>query len=253
MSDLLVRVGGMDFRGYGDSDEYGYWIEKGGWDGWETAPSASDEDTARPLAHGTTNGPQYLDAREVVQSGFFRARSVDELGKMALNLSRLLADGGTEKVSVRQNGLWLSATARRGITQPKIVTESDGYLHVGEYEITYRMPDPRKYGTSLNEVPTRELGVPLAIGHKGNFDAFPVYEFLDPPSSYTVTSEFGTLTVSGVPAGGKHRVDSRTGRVTRDGVAVGSVRGRLWTIPPGRTIDHILSIPGWVITPDTYI
>lgn len=96
-------------------------------------------------------------------------------------------------------------------------------------------------------------GVPVGVSHQGNFDAHPVFELTDAPAAYSVASEFGTLTVSNVPAGGVQRLDTRTGRVTRNGVVVGVARGPLWTIPPGRVIPHSCTAQAWALTPNTYI
>ncbi|GAA1149115.1 hypothetical protein F6W69_10690 [Microbacterium oxydans] len=253
MTDLIVRIGGIEFRGFADRDDYGFWIGKDGWRGWDTAPAARADVLERPNSHGTTDSPQYLGAREVVQSGFFRARDGAELAHMARRLSGMLADGGSRKIMVEQAGSTNWANARRGLGQPDIVTHNDGNLFVGEYEVTYRCPDPRIYGVT-HLVPPAGTATSVAVFHRGNFPAHSVVEIPSAPSSYSVTSPFGTFTVTGATAGGTHQIDMRTGLVTRNGVIMSGVgRGALWATPPGRSTAWTISVPGRVITTDTYV
>jgi hypothetical protein len=253
MTDLTVRIGSLTFRGFADRDDFGFWVGKDGWQGWDTAPAARADVIPRPNSHGTTDSPQYLDAREVVQRGFFRARSAAELAHMARRLSGLLADGGALKVMVDNAGATTWANARRGLSQPDIITHNDGDLFVGEYELTYRCPDPRIYGDTCI-APLTGTAVSIAVLHFGNFPAHSVVEIPAAPSSYSVTSPFGVFSVTGAAAGGTHRIDMRTGIVTRNGVIMSGVgRGALWATPPGRSTVWTLSVPGRVITTDTYV
>lgn len=251
MTDLSVRIGGIHFRGYADRDEYGFWIGKDGWEGWETAPAARADVVARANAHGTTDSPQYLDAREVIQKGFFRARTATDLKHMSRRLSGLLADGGAMKLTVDHGGDTTYAMARRGLGQPDVRTLSDGNLFVGEYELTYRMPDPRIYG-DMNHAPKTGYATSVDVYHYGNFPAFSIIEIPSGPASYTVTSPWGVFTVTGATTGGTHRIDMRTGRVTRNGVHMPGVgRGAVWVTPPGPETTWTLSVSGRVLTPDT--
>lgn len=254
MTDALrVRILGLVFRGFADDSDYGYWIGKDGWQGWESAPAARADVIDRANAHGTTDSPQYLVAREVVQAGFFRARSAFELGHMAGRLSGLLASGASAKLEVDHNGPTQFAVVRRGLATPRVETVSVGDLHVGEYELTYRAPDPRKYGVT-NPLPETGTATSIAVFHRGNFPAFSVVEIPSAPSNYTISSPFGTHTVTGATAGGTHRLDMRTGRVTRNGVLLPGVgRGAIWTTPPGTPTTWTLSVPGRVLTPDTSV
>lgn len=250
--DLLVSIGGIKFRGYKDQEEYGYWIGKDGWQGWETAPDARADIVARANAHGTTDGPQYLDAREVEQKGFFRARSLTELTRMADRLSGLLADGGAMKLNVQHGGRNSAAMVRRGLSRPDVRTLSDGDLYVGEYELTYRAPDPRRYGP-MNYAPKTGTATSIEVSHQGNFPALSTVEIPSAPANYTITSPAGTFTVTGATAGGLHRIDMRTGRVYRNGVHMPGVgRGAVWTTPKGPAEIWALSVPGRVLTPDTF-
>lgn len=253
MSDLAVRIGGIIFRGYADQDDYGFWIAKGGWRGWETAPAARADVVERPNSHGTTDSPQYLDAREIVKSGFFRARTRAELQHMSRRLSALLADGKSLRMNVDEAGTTTWADVRRGLSQPDIVTSSDGELFMGEYEITYRCPDPRIYGTT-NYAPATGNATSVTVLHYGNFPAYSIIEIPSAPSTYSVASPFGSFHVTGATSGGTHQIDMRTGLVTRNGVILPGVgRGNLWTTPPGPSTAWTLSVPGRVLTPDTNI
>ncbi len=253
MTNLEVRIGGLTFRGFGDRDEFGYWIGKDGWRGWETAPAARADVIARANAHGTTDSPQYLDAREVVQTGFFRARTPGDLQLMARRLSGLLSDGSSLKLNVKEDGIETWANVRRGLNQPDVVTGAVGDLFYGEYELTYRCPDPRIYG-ELHRAPESGNGTVVDVFHYGNFPAPSIVEIPTAPASYSVSSPFGTFTVTGATSGGTHRIDLRTGLVTRNGVIMSGVgRGALWATPPGPGSTWTLSAPGRVFTPDTNV
>lgn len=255
---LSVRFEDLHFRGYGDRDDYGFWIRKGGWSGWEVPPAQRADIIARATSHGTHDALQLFDAREVEQKGFFRARSLDELLHMSEQLAGKL--DGTERTLVVKNGdtrRW--AKFKRSLSEPTIVTSSDGTLHLGEYEIVHRMSDPRKYGeTNL----FRPDGTAF---HYGNFPAIPT---LSVTATATMT---GGYTVFGpdnkrfvvtqtLPAGSTHQMDMSTGWLILNGTQqIGAVgHADLWTIPPGKTIAH-----GFVPTsgsgtltgtaPDTYI
>lgn len=248
MTALSVRFAGIHFRGYGDTDEFGFWVRQGGWDGWDTPPSQRAEIIARANAHGTHDALQWFEAREVTQRGFFRARSGSSLARMAEQLAGT-QDGDKRTVTVEYGGLSRYAQFRRGLSAPQIELSSDGELHVGEYEVVHRMADPRKYG----ETHTYE-GTSLDVFHRGNFPAPVVFEIPNAPSSWSVTSSAGTHTITGAPSGGTHRLDMRSGRVTRNGVYLPGVgRGPLWQIPQGSLMPHTLSAPGKALVADTII
>lgn len=240
MSDLTVRLGGITFRGFDDGDEYGFWIGENGWSGWDVPPAQRADIVARATTHGTFDALQLFEAREVAQSGFFRARTAQELAHMAEALSGSL-DGVERTLVVESGGVTRRARFKRGLSAPAIKLTSVGDLHVGEYDIVHRMRDPRKYGETL------EYTAGVQAVHRGNFPADPAFIVSGAaPSGYTITGPGGrrVVVVKPLTAGSPHRIE-----FAEPGLSIGGVRQLAafsvfepWTIPPGNAgVVHSIS------------
>lgn len=253
MSDALdVWFGGIRFRGYGDRDDFGFWIGTDGWEGWDTPPAQRAEIIARANAHGAFDSPQYFDAREVTQRGAFRARSSAGLSRMATRLAGVL-DGSERKITVAMGGVTQWAKFRRGLVDPQIKLYSDGALHMAEYEIVHKMRDPRKYGAAA-----LFSGASVQAFHHGNFPAAPVLEVAGPVAApYTIASQGRRFTVTqALSAGQSHRIDMATGWVYRNGTLQTGVVAwaEAFTIPPGLPVTVVTGPPSMTVhVTDTFI
>lgn len=231
--DLSVLFGDLRFRGFADHDDYGFWIAKGGWTGWETPPAQRADVLARATTHGTFDALQLFDAREVTQAGFFRARTLPELNHMAEALAGQL-DGEERTLTVHYGHHARWAKFKRSLSEPSIVTSSDGTLHVGEYEIVHRMSDPRKYGLT-----NKFTGASVRPFHRGNFPATPEITVTGSmPNGYTINGPQGKryVVAQALSTGQTHRIDFNTGWLYRNDVLQQGVYGRveLWDVPGGQ-------------------
>lgn len=247
-----IHALGHTFRAVPGMDrEYrGAFIKKDGAVGWTGLESSRREALARAVAHGEFDVPVFRGARVATLDSWLLADSIRELDNLTDRIVGLGSDGSRFTVTKESDRRHLNGRART-----LTATADDGWVRAGGVYVKgctlqFVFADPRWYGDSQ----TTPLGTSHTVFHRGNFPAFSVVEIPSAPSSYTITSPAGTLTVSGVTAGGTHTVDLRNGRVRRDGVLQPVVGvGELWSVPVGTRWPHILSVPGIVRTPDTFL
>ncbi|MFF7683158.1 hypothetical protein ACFZA2_10385 [Microbacterium sp. NPDC007973] len=188
-----------------------------------------------------------------IDPGVILAESEDDLRQWCDQVNGWGAASGSFDLTVGHLGQVLTATVR--VIQAEAVDSQrrSGRLLRGSFSVQFVAADPRKYAAPRTFV-VDAAGGSVWVKSKGNFPSHPVIEFPNAPSSYSVSSPGGMFTVSGVDAGGTHRIDMRTGRVTRDGAWMpGAGSGRLWAVPNGTQWQHFLSAPGRVILRDAYV
>jgi hypothetical protein len=237
-----------------DADPVGLFVAPDGFGGWDDGGTSARRDAAeRPGQHGEFDVPIFLGARTPVVDGIALARSEADLASLRHRVMGIGADGKRFKLTVEHQGENLWAWARR-VTATFIDSgrrQTD--LLMASFQLQFVCTDPRKYG-ELHTYPESGTATSVTAFHWGNFEAHPVAEIPNAPASYTVSSPGGTFTVSGATSGGTHRIDMRTGRVTRNGaVMFGVGSGDLWAIPAGARWVHTLSVAGRVLVPDTFV
>jgi hypothetical protein len=246
-----IRAGRAVIRGCPTPEQPdGIFIKPHGFQGWEGISDARREQVARAVEHGEHDVPTYLGARVVTIDVWIIASTLGRLRSFSQILTGVGADGGRTLVTVDHQEQTLHATGRRliGVAEDQGVRWRRWLRSSGQLQLVFA--DPRKYGT----VEQFAGGEPA---HQfGNFPAHPVIEIPGAPVSWTASSPGGTLQVSGAPAGGTHRFDMRTGRLTRNGVDItdtATIIGDLWAVPVGGSWAHTLPSGGRLLLPTTYV
>jgi hypothetical protein len=229
---------------------YGLFLKPDGFQGWTGLANARREELARAVAHGDFDVPVFLGSRVVTIDGWAIGESRADLQHRKDVLAGLLGTGReVTRVTQDQESRW--AYSRVVLADPEEAVRRIRRGVVSSFQVQLVLADPRKYG-DVNPFPSR--GVPVPVGHKGNFPAFPEFTFENPPSSYSITSPGGTFVVTGATAGGTHVVNLRNGRVYRDGVEMFDVgRGDLWAVPAGVPWPHTTSAGCMIRIPDTFV
>lgn len=243
---MLIQFGGLTIMGQYRRDSSGLVMKPEGFQGWRGLPEGRRESLARAVQHGEFDVPVFLPARVVTIDAWIIADSEEQLEHLC---DRVAGAASTDltRFTVTARGSTKTAEGRRTSCE---VMDPDGGARETDFQMQIVFPDPRKYG-AVNATP---LGTAHEVFHRGNFPAYSVVEIPSAPSSYSINTIAGTFTVSGATAGGTHRVDLRSGRVTRNGVELPGVgHGDLWTTPPGTPTTFVLSVAGTVLTPDTFI
>lgn len=246
---LEIRVGGLVIRGAPRTPgECGLFVKPGGFQGWGALPASRRDALARAVQHGEHDVPTYLPARVVTIDGWILASRASDLAESIDQLTGLGAAGDRLKFVVEHLAQTRHALGRRIIAE---ASDTGSQRHRGEFQIQMVFADPRRFGPIDGEPVTGTTVVAVA---RGNFPTLPVIEIPNAPSSWSVSSPAGTFTVTGAPAGGTHRLDMATGRVTRDDVFLPGIgSGPLWAVPNGPVWTHTLSAPGRVICPPTFV
>lgn len=242
-------LGGVRFESVPQDRNRAYVVTT--WSGIDEGVQVRREQVARPGAHGAFSLPGHLDARVVTMAGHVLAPSPEMLLHMVRRLTGLLADGGTESLSVLGER---EVHLKVGLAAQTAVTVRGNDPRVADFQLQLWAPDPRMYGEA------HEFVSGQTAYHRGNFPATPVIELAGAASGNTITGPAGkafTITQSRA-AGQTHRIDLATGRVYLNGVLqLGVVsRGDLWTVPPGLPgVVHTLTGSGTmkVILPDTFV
>lgn len=250
---LEIRYAGIELLGHPRdmSRPYGLFVGRGGFQGWGGMSTRRREALARAAVHGEHDTRVLLGSRIVTVDGFALARSDEELEVLVDRFGGVGADGDRNPFEVALLGL------RRTWARTLIATHDEfgreHGLRKSEIQLQVVCADPRKYGATTT-IPAAGMGTVIPVTHDGNFPAAPLVEIPSAPATYTITSPMGTYTVAGATAGGTHRVDMGTGRVTRNNVLMKGVgRGPLWAVPAQQTWTHTLSVPGRVLITNTYI
>lgn len=232
----------------------GVFLKPKGWQGWEGLPAGRREALARALTHGEHDVPVKLPARVMTADCWLLEKTLPMHRELSQRFTGWGASGDRFLLSVDHQGEKLTAIVRRILAEADDTGRRNAHLFVSEGQIQFLAADPRKYGDTLTLPETGGTATTIAVYHRGNFLAFPVVEIPAAPAGYTITTSAGVFTVAGATPGGTHRVDLRTGRVTRNGVWMPDVgRGPLWAAPDGDPTEITLSVPGRVLITNTFV
>lgn len=255
MSTLEIRGDGRVIRGAPSSSApTGLFVGRDGLQGWQGLPARRREALVRALSDGEHDVPVRLPARVItIDPGHILASSEFDMQQLCDEANGWGARGNRFGLTVEQLGQTLTSTVRVIAAEAYDRQRRAGGMLVGSWAATLVASDPRKYAPPVT-YEVSSAGGSVWVPSRGNFPAHPVIEIPSAPSSYTVSSPGGVFAVTGATAGGTHRVDMRTGRVTRDGVVMNNIgRGQLWAVPDGTQWEHTLSVPGRVLIRDTYV
>lgn len=252
---LEIRAGRAVIRGRPSATHPdGLFVGRNGFQGWEGISDRRREQVSRAVEHGEHDVPTFLGSRVVTIDGHVIADTPRTLRRFSQLLTGLGATGDRVKVTVDHQEQTLHAYARTLIAVADDQGVRYGRLLRSTFQLQFVFADPRKYGEQ-HRYPKSGTATSATAYQYGNFPAHPVIEIPSAPSSYSVTSPGGTFSVTGAPSGGTHRIDMRTGRLTRNGVDITEhvSSGDLWAIPVGGRWTHTLSAPGRVLVPETYV
>lgn len=253
--DGILTISGLGrvVRGAPTADhQTGLFVGKNGFQGWEGLPAGRREALARAMGHGEHDTPVKLPSRVITIDGWIIAHTMLELRRFSQSVTGWGATGDRFPLLVDHQLQMLTAMVRRISAEAPDTGTRWGRFLKARFQVQFLAADPRRYGGG-HIYPDAGSATSISVEHDGNFPAYPVVEIPAAPANYTITSPAGVFTVAGATAGGTHRVDLRTGRVTRDGVAMPVGRGRLWAVPDGQRWTHVLSAPGRVLIEDTYV
>lgn len=231
MSQLLrVRAEGFTALGAPNEsgDDVGFFIERGGFAGWESSTDMRLQETARPLSAGSFDEDGFLGSRVVSVSGFAQADQPERLGHMRGTVMGLGARGKRVQVTVDMHGKSLWASAR---VYGKSSFTDQGDSLTARFQIQFWFPDPQKFGET-NAFPA---GASATVHHFGNYDAIPAVTVTG-TGAYTISDGTHQFTVSNPIAPGQvDTIDFAKGWVYRNGVLLfGAVsRAETITVPPG--------------------
>ncbi|MHA3682780.1 hypothetical protein ACXR2W_00765 [Leucobacter sp. HY1908] len=233
---------------------HGFFVAKGGWEGWDDGVVGVRDSVSRPGQHGVYDLPVLREARVVTLRGHAFARSEFDLGGFRDALMGVGADGGSVPMSVAHLGQTLRADVRVLSASFEDAGLNDGRSRA-EFTLHLECADPRKYGERRTF-----SGGTVDVHHMGNFPASPVVTITGPRAApYTITGP-GNRVVQvnqALTSGQTHRIDFRTGRVFRNNALQVGVLGQagFWAIPPGKTSVMELSQGGsmTVALDDTYM
>lgn len=228
---MHITLDGVHFRG--GLEKALFTVDHGSLKGWFEAPGVRRNDEPRPLADGSFTAPTFRSGRSVSWSGLILTKTPAEQHHAMEQLAGMCSGEGLSRLTVQHESHATWADVQ--VMQPPEVTV-EAYGRVARYDVELWAPDPRRYGE------LRSFPGGANVFHRGNAPAFPVVQ-LTSASTYNIVSPGGTFRVSGAEFGGTHRVDMRTGRLTRNGTPVlGAVtRAETWAIPPGARWTHTVT------------
>lgn len=232
---MRATINGLSFDEWPRDFDESYVIEPEGLQGWFGDVEPRRDEALRPLADGSFDSRVFMSAREVSIQGTILASSEGSLQARVDQLAGLLADGSIGRLTVQDdhgNATWADV---RLAAATKITRFTSG--REASFQVQFWAPDPRRYG----ELRTFSGGA--NVYHRGNAPAFPVVRIGSGAASYDITWQGRTFRVSGAPSGGVHRVDMRTGRLTRNGAPVlgAVVRAETSPLPPGARWSYAVS------------
>lgn len=220
---VQVVVGPVVFHGWGMD---GFVLAPDGFKGWENAPSSRRTDRQRIGAHGSFQTPAYKNGRLVTLSG--SALAADDRSLVGLADMYNVISHGVHRMTVdTEAGTRWADVVCEG--EPKF--DRYGGALEAEFQISLFAVDPRKYGRMHEFVST---GSGVYAFHRGNTEAWPVFEVTGFPNGYRIISGGLAYTVPGARSG-TDRIDFGLGRVTRNGVRLSGVvtSARKWSVPGG--------------------
>lgn len=235
------------------ADPFGLFVTKNGLQGWQSLNGRRREALARAVSHGEHDVPVRLPSRVVTVDGVAIGRGLELLQVLNSRVSSWGATGQRFPLTVDHLGQVLTADVRTLLADVEDNWTRRQGKYVAKFQVQFVAADPRRYG-ELEVAPKAGYATSIPVSHRGNFPAHVVVEIPSAPAAYTVQTPVGTFTVSGALAGETHRIDTKTGRVTRDGLWMQGVgRGPLWAVPEGDTWVHTLSVPGRVLIQTPFI
>ncbi|WP_230670776.1 hypothetical protein [Rathayibacter sp. Leaf248] len=249
---MTITVNGLRIQGSGVGLREGFFLEPGGFTGWDGDVDVRFTSVNRDGQHGEYDLPSYLGARVTSFSGWAVAPTPGETARLGEHLTGIVSSGASKIVSVeREKGTqWARGKLATAVPRFEVLGE-DSCL--ARWQIQLRYPDPRKYGEE------REFEQTAAF-HRGNFPAIPRFEVEGVlPAGYTINGPEGrSITVTRPCAVGEvHSIDLRDSTLRSDGTVVlgGMPRPDQWTIAPGQRFKHSatnLAVLRTYLT-DTYI
>ena len=155
-------------------------------------------------------------------------------------LAGMCSGRGLRRLTVQHDGdsTWADVAL---VDAPTVKIEA--YGRVARYDVEVFAPDPRRYGELRTFTGTER------VFHRGNAPAFPQIVIPSAGAAYSVASAGRTITVAGAPSGGRHVIDTRTGRLTSDGtlmvgmvtradqISVSRGPGQNFTLTPNRAFE----------------
>ncbi|PPH99734.1 hypothetical protein C5C95_06210 [Rathayibacter sp. AY1B7] len=238
---MLVTVNGLAIHHSGRGLTKGFFLEPGGFTGWDGGVDIRFTSVERDGQHGEYDLPSYLGARVTSFSGYAVSSTPGETAQLGEYLTGIVSSGASKIVSVERDQVTQWARGKLATALPRFdIDGSDPRL--ARWQIQLRYPDPRKYG---EERPFEQE----AAFHFGNFPAIPRFEVEgDAPNGYTINGPEGrTITVTRPCVVGEvHSIDLRdtTLRVNGEVVYGGISRPGQWTISNGDQVQHTLSGAG---------
>ena len=232
---MRATINGLSFDEWPRDFDESFVIEPEGLTGWFGGLEPRREESPRPLADGSFDARTFMAARIVGIQGHILASSKATLISRINQLNGLLSDGSLGRLTVQDdhgNATWADVR----LASATKVTRSPTGLEAS-FQVQFWAPDPRRYGE------LRSFANGSNVFHRGNAPAFPVVRINSGAASYDITWQGRTFRVSGAPSGGVHRVDMRTGRLTRNGVPVlgAVVRAETSPLPPGARWSYSVS------------
>lgn len=229
---MLITLDGVRFRG--DASKAMFTVENGALKGWFESPGVRRQDAPRPLGDGSFTAPTYRAGRSIAWSGLIHTTSPGEQRHALEQLAGLCEGRGLSRLSVQHesHATWADVQLAQAPEATVLV-----YGKLARYDVELWAPDARRYGE------LRSFTNGSNVYHRGNAPAFPVVRIGTGAASYDITWQGRTFRVSGAPSGGVHRVDMRTGRLTRNGTPVlgAVVRAETSPLPPGARWSYAVS------------
>ncbi|GGA72655.1 hypothetical protein GCM10011490_24290 [Pseudoclavibacter endophyticus] len=236
-SDVLVRIGGLEFSGQGTHrTRTGFFIRDQGLTGWHDGVSFRSDRTGLLARPGTLVGNVQPEGRVIPLAGPAIASSQPELLAMRDQFRELFRTG-TERIEVQHSGRTEWCDVER-LEQPEFSPLY--YLNRANYRLAMYAPDPFIFGTARRYTGT---GQSLAVSHRGSWDAAPTVTVR---AATAMTSGYGLrlldgsetrgfLRVNSAGAGVRHviRPDLMEVRTTSGALLIGALHsGEPWSVPP---------------------
>lgn len=233
---MIARIAGVELNGLDQYQRSLYTIYADELKGWLDGVGVRDERIPIPHQHGDFDLPVYRDARLVIIRGQINTRNEIDQEKAVARLLGICADGQDETLSVETAAGTTWARVRLGDKPDIRITK---YGRYATYRLTFRAPDPRRYGElrPFTDEP---------VWHRGNARATPVLIVSGANAAgWTVTGPGGRRIVCtrALAAGSPHRLDLATGRLTVAGSRVQRALPTFqpWAIPPGSPITQSIT------------
>lgn len=229
---MHITLDGLHFRG--DASRATFTVENGALEGWFESPGVRRDDAPRPLGDGSFTAETFRAGRSIAWSGLILTDSPREQRTALEQLAGMCSGRGLYRLSVQHESVptWADVQLAQAPEATVLV-----YGRVARYDVELFAPDARRFGE------LRSFTGGNNVYHRGNAPAFPVVVIPTGGASYTLSSGGHSFVVSGATSGGVHRIDLRTGRLTRNGSLVtGAVtRAGSWPVRSGERRSFDLS------------